>query len=123
MSTPPLAAARLGLVKIPVRDLAVAAAFYRDVLGLPEDFAVEAYGWAQYGIGGAPLCLFVPGMGGGDREPGGETGVQLRVPDARAAYEQVSEHVEGELTEGDDGAVGFVISDPDGNLIQVIQCD
>ncbi len=55
---------RVGLVKIPVTDLGRAATFYREVLGLPEEFAVPAYGWAQYSTEGVPLCLYISGRGG-----------------------------------------------------------
>lgn len=116
----PLAGAHVGFVKIPVANFARATAFYRDTLGLPEDFAAEEYGWAQYGTGGVPICLYEAGKGGGEGAPGGDTGIQLRVADARAAYERLGAAA-SDLGEGADGSVGFTLTDPDGNRLQVLQ--
>jgi catechol 2,3-dioxygenase-like lactoylglutathione lyase family enzyme len=118
-----LESAAVGFVKVPVSDIMKAAVFYRDVLGLNEDFVVEEYGWGQFSTGSIPICLYVTGMGGGTREPGGETGIQLRVADVRAAHAKLAaaDAVEGELIVGDDGTANFLARDPDGNLIQVAQ--
>jgi catechol 2,3-dioxygenase-like lactoylglutathione lyase family enzyme len=116
----PLDGVTVGFVKVPVSDFGRACAFYRDTLGLKEDFAIDDYGWAQYATGTVPICLYQSGLGGGSGEPGGETGIQLRVRDARAAHEHLGAHA-GELQEGDDGTVGFVLRDPDENAIQVLQ--
>lgn len=112
-----------GFVKIPVTDFARATAFYRDVLGLEEQFAVEQYGWAQYDVGGTGLCLYVAGMGGGDGKPGVDTGIQLRVSDARAAHALIIQRggKPGELNAGDDGTVAFTVTDPDGNQLSIAQ--
>jgi len=46
MSTKPKNAdVSVQLVKIPVKNFAKATKFYRETLGLSEEFAVEAYGW------------------------------------------------------------------------------
>ena len=114
----------IGLVKIPVTDLGRATAYYREILGLAEDFAVEEYGWAQYAVGGAPVCLYVPGMGGGTGEPGGDCGLHLVVDDARALHDTLSTRgadLLGDLSEGDDGTVSFDVRDPDANVIRVMQ--
>jgi catechol 2,3-dioxygenase-like lactoylglutathione lyase family enzyme len=116
----PMDGVTVGFVKVPVSDFERACAFYRDTLGLREDFAVTEYGWAQYGTDTVPICLYQAGMGGGEGEPGGETGLQLRVRDARAAHEHLGAHA-GELQEGDDGTKVFIVKDPDGNAIQVAQ--
>ncbi|MGE0434697.1 MAG: VOC family protein [Planctomycetota bacterium] len=118
--THPLHGAAVGFIKIPVRDFAAACAFYRDTLGLTEDFAVAEFGWAQYATGSVPICIYVAGKGGGEGTPGGETGVQLRVSDARRAHEHLKSHA-GELTVGDDGTTAFVVRDPDGNRLQIAQ--
>lgn len=119
----PMQEAAVGFVKIPVSDFGRARIFYRDTLGLTEEFAVEAYGWAQFATATVPICLYVPGQGGGARAPGGDTGIQLRVSDARAAYSSLAaaDRVAGELQIGDDGTVGFTLRDPDGNTIHVAQ--
>jgi len=114
----------IGLVKVPVTDFGRATRYYRETLGLEEEFAVEAYGWAQYRVGGAPLCLYVEGRGGGDGSPGGDTGFHLTVTDARALFEALAERgvetLHG-LEEGDDGGVFFTVEDPDGNTFKVTQ--
>lgn len=113
----------VGLVKVPVTAFARATQFYREVLGLEEEFAVEQYGWAQYKTASVPLCLYVTGMGGGDGKPGGETGIQLRVRDAKAAHASIRQRGGNvsDLDSGDDGSVGFAVRDPDGNSISIIQ--
>ena len=116
----PLAGAEVGFVKVPVSDFARSRVFYRDVLGLTEDFAAEEFHWAQFATGGVPLCLYQPGKGGGSGVPGTDTGIQLRVADARAAYDALEEHAT-EFGEGADGSAGFTLTDPDGNTIQVLQ--
>ena len=117
----PLQSAAIALVKLPVTDFERARHFYRDVLGLSEDFAVEEYGWAQFATGSIPLCLFVSGKGGGDAAGGGDSGIQLRIANAAIAYEQLAEFVEGDLEVGDDGSKSFLLRDPDGNGLQVLQ--
>ena len=118
--TQPLAGATVGFVKIPVSDFGRACSFYRDTLGLEEEFAAEAYGWAQYATGSVPICLYQEAMGGGSGTPGIDTGIQLRVADARSAYEHLRDHA-SDFGEGDDGSVGFTLRDPDGNTIQITQ--
>ncbi len=122
-----------GHVRIPVADLARSATFYRDVLGLAEDFAVEQYGWAQYDAGGVAVCLFVVGqstfptddaaLGGPTAKAGIDTGIQLRVTDARAAHAAIAGRggTVGRLDVGDDGTVAFGVADPDGNKLSVAQ--
>jgi len=57
------------LVKIPVKNCK-ATKFYRETLGLSREFAVEAYGWAQYKTGAVPLCLYVVAWVGVTGSPG-----------------------------------------------------
>jgi AraC-like DNA-binding protein/predicted enzyme related to lactoylglutathione lyase len=114
----------VALVKIPVTDFVRACAYYRDVLGLVEEFAVEQYGWAQYNTGDVPLCLYQVGKGGGDGKPGVETGLHLAVDDAKKAYAILKERgatLPTELVASDDGGTFFLVADPDGNTIKVMQ--
>ncbi|MEN8151629.1 MAG: VOC family protein [Planctomycetota bacterium] len=114
---------RVSLVKIPVADFAASTAFYREVLGLAEEFAVEEYGWAQYRLGDVPLCLYVPGTGGGSGEPGGDTGIHLAVDDVAAAFGRLRQRgaeFACELTTSDEGSSFFEVRDPDGNTIKVV---
>lgn len=114
----------IGLVKIPVTDFKTATDYYRDVVGLEEEFAVEAYGWAQYKTDNLPLCLYVTGKGGGDAEPGGEIGFHLGVDQIEAFYAAVQGRggrFGGEIVKSDDGGMFFVLCDPDGNSFKVVQ--
>ncbi len=112
------------LVKIPVRDFAKARAFYRDVLGFPETFAVEAYGWASYGLGNLPLGIYQVGKGGGDASPGEELAFHLSVADAPGLYRRLRARgvtFAVELTTSDDGGSFFMPRDPDGNTFKICQ--
>jgi AraC-like DNA-binding protein/predicted enzyme related to lactoylglutathione lyase len=114
----------INLVKVPVTDFKRAQAFYRDVLGLEEEFAVEQYGWAQYKTGAIPLCLYVVGMGGGDARPGDELGFHVSVSNAKAAYDAIKSRggtFACGLVSSDDGGVFFMVKDPDGNSFKIVQ--
>ena len=115
---------KIGLVKIPVTDFEAATRYYREVVGLEEEFAVEAYGWAQYKTGNVPLCLYVAGQGGGDGKPGEEVGFHLVVDDIGAMYAGVAERggkFASEIVDSADGGKFFVLQDPDGNTFKVLQ--
>jgi predicted enzyme related to lactoylglutathione lyase len=119
-----------GFVKIPVTNFAKSTAFYREVLGLEEDFAVEAYGWAQYRAGNAYVCIYTVGVSSFPADElqvkvktGIDTGIQLRVKDASKAYTLVKARggKVSDLRTGDDGTIGFGVSDPDGNTLSIAQ--
>ncbi len=112
------------LVKIPVTDVARAAAFYREGLRLKEEFAAPEYGWAQFATGGVPLCLYVPGKGGGVGVPGHSDCVNLVVADAVRFHDEVAARWKGPVgavMKTGDGGVMFEVRDPDGNTIRVVQ--
>ena len=114
----------IGFVKIPVSDLTRAAAFFREAVGLTEDFVVPAYGWGQFWTATVPLCLYVPGAGGGTAGTGVDTGIQFRTADARALHARIAAAegaTAGDLMEGDDGTLTFEFTDPDGNRFQMAQ--
>ena len=111
----------VGLIKIPVADFERACEFYREVLGLQEDFAIAEFRWAQYSTGNVPLCLYVPAEGVGDGAVGGETGVQLRIADAQDAFARLTEFADSPLQRGDDGTTSFTLRDTEGNRLQVLQ--
>ena len=114
---------QIGLIKIPVTDFDKATAYYREVIGLEEEFAVAEYGWAQYKTGNLPLCLYVVGMGGGEGTPGHEVGFHLTVNDIQAFYDQLAAHgaqFASEIVGSADGGQFFMLQDPDGNTFKVI---
>lgn len=120
----PMASFAVGLVKIPVTDFAASTRYYREVLGLEEEFAVAAYGWAQYKTANLPLCLYVVGQGGGDGKPGEEIGFHLVVDNIEAVYatiEQRGGQFASEVVTSADGGKFFILRDPDGNTFKILQ--
>ena len=114
----------IGLVKIPVTNFEVSTHFYREVIGLEEEFSVEAYGWAQYKTNNVPLCLYVIGQGGGDGKPGEEVGFHLVVDNIETVYaaiEQRGGQAASDIVNSADGGKFFILRDPDGNTFKIIQ--
>ena len=115
----------IGLVKIPVTDFDASTRYYREVVGLAEEFAVEAYGWAQYKTSNIPLCLYVVGQGGGEGKPGEEVGFHLVVENIESVHTAVTqkggEEAASEIVNSADGGKFFLLRDPDGNSFKVIQ--
>lgn len=74
--------ARIGQIRIPVRDLARAVGFYRDTLGLR--FLFEVPGMAFFDCGGVRLMLGVPDEGAAE---GPGSILYYVVPDIHAAHE------------------------------------
>ncbi|MEM7538898.1 MAG: helix-turn-helix domain-containing protein [Chloroflexota bacterium] len=114
----------IGLVKIPVTNFEAATHYYREVIGLEEEFAVEAYGWAQYKTNNLPLCLYVTGQGGGEGKPGEEVGFHLAVDNIETVYTYIEKRggqFATEIVSSADGGKFFVLRDPDGNTFKVLQ--
>jgi catechol 2,3-dioxygenase-like lactoylglutathione lyase family enzyme len=109
----------LRLVSIPVRDVDAAKAFYVGVLGFEERFDGpfgDGLRWVELAPAGSQgsiaLVTWFEQMA-----PGSLTGLVLDTPDARAAYEALSERgVEftGEVREDPWGTSASFV-DPDGN--------
>jgi predicted enzyme related to lactoylglutathione lyase len=78
---------RIGQIAVPVRDVARAAAFYRDVLGLRHLF--DASGMSFFQCGEVRLMLAVPETGEQDRP---SSIIYLDVPDIGRAYELLREN-------------------------------
>ncbi|MEX5234705.1 VOC family protein [Kocuria arenosa] len=118
----------LEVVLLPVADIDRAIAFYRDGAGFRLDHrtATEQMDIAQLTPPGSG-CSIVVGNLPAHREmaPGSLRGLQLVVPDAGAAREELlARGVEaGEITVVDerDGGTLFGFSDPDGNTWVVQQ--
>lgn len=116
----------LSLLKVAVRDIDRAAAFYREVLAMTPDFVAAEYGWAQLVAGDLALALYVPGEGGGDGRVGGAAGFHLALPGN--AFDELAvralEHgalVDGRVHRGADGTTFVDVRDPDGNIVKVFR--
>ncbi|NDJ77060.1 MAG: VOC family protein [Chloroflexi bacterium] len=113
----------LKMVKIPVSDVERAAPFYREVLGLREDFVVPEYGWAQFSAGDMPVALYVPGKGGGNGTAGATDSVHFCITqpdDFRQQLRAAGLDPDAHLHQGNDGTTFFELQDPDGNTFKVI---
>lgn len=103
-------------VMIPVSDLAAAARFYRDVLGLPQDIYCEQHQWAEFNCGNVTLALK-----GGARVVEGGIGARLAlaVDDIAAAYAELQRKGARIVGRPQDHGVcqHLEILDPDGNMI------
>lgn len=111
------------MVKIPVSDIEVAVPFYRDVLGLKEEFVMAEYGWAQFSVGQMPIALYVPGMGGGNGVAGQADCLHFATADedaVRANLVKAEIDPDKQLHQGDDGTRFFELQDPDGNQFKVM---
>ena len=112
----------LSLLKIPVLDITVSAPFYRDGLGLEEQFVAAEYGWAQFQAGDLPIALYKPGIGGGNRTPGGSVDFHLSTPDLEGLQMRLQAFdptLKIGIFKNDDGSETLEFSDPDGNEIKV----
>ncbi len=119
-----MATLSLNIIKLPVKDLKRAVAFYRDKLGFQELFVVEEYGWGQLQRDQVPLALYLPGKGGGDRPVGGSADFHFSVDDivelAKEWMEKGADLGQG-LVSGDDTTVFLEFPDSEGNVLKVIQ--
>ncbi len=99
-----------------VSDVARAAAFYRDVLGLPQEVYSEEGKWAEFDCGNITLALK-----GGEKLPEVITGgrIALAVDDIHVAREEMKKRGVRIVSEPHDYSVCWAmeILDPDGNLV------
>lgn len=99
-----------------VSDLARAASFYRDVLGLPQEVYSEEWQWAEFDCGNLTLSLK-----DGEKLPetilGGR--VAIAVEDIQAAHAKLKKKGVRILSEPRDHSVCWAmeILDPDGNMV------
>ncbi len=99
-----------------VTDLARAARFYRETLGLRQEVYSEESQWAEFNCGNVTLSLH-----GGVKIPDGLAGgrIALAVEDVHAAYAELK--TKGARTVGEpvDYGVcrGVEVLDPDGNIV------
>ncbi len=104
---------QVDFVSVPTRDTARAAAWYRDVLGLP----VSEYAEGEIETPNLTLSFWVPEEQGEAFVPN-ENGVALRVADVHAAVEEARAAGAEVIGIEDSGVchMGFV-KDPDGNVL------
>lgn len=118
----------LEVVVVPVSDIARSIEFYRDRLGFVQDFETDAGGmhFTQFTPPGSG-CSIVFGNGPGMQamQPGTLKGLQLVVPDATAAREELqgrgAEVSDITVFDERDGGTFFGFDDPDGNSWAVQQ--
>jgi len=116
----------LSLLKIPVTEINRSVAFFRDFLGLKEEFVADEYGWAQLSAGNLSLALYVPGKGGGEGTVGGSVGFHLTL--AAPEFDALSSDLlargvlgEGRVHQGNDGTTFIDVVDPDGNVLKILR--
>jgi predicted enzyme related to lactoylglutathione lyase len=103
-------------VMYQVSDLARAASFYRDVLGLSQEMYSEEWKWAEFDCGNITLALKA-----GEKLPeviaGGR--IALAVEDIHEAHEEMNKRGVRIVSEPQDYSVcrAMEILDPDGNLV------
>ncbi|MEM8811428.1 MAG: VOC family protein [Pseudomonadota bacterium] len=115
---------RLAFLKLPVRDLKRAVNFYEAVFDMELDYVAEEYGWALLEGDQLSLALYVPGKGGGNREPGGSVEFQLLHPDVAALHAVLHQEFPGSkagLHDHDDGARSLEFTDPEGNEVKILE--
>ena len=104
---------QVDFVSVPTRDYRRAAAWYRDVLGLP----VSEYTDTEVETPNVTLTFWNP-EDQGERFVPNENGIALRVADVEAAVEEVGAAGAEVIGIQDSGVchMGFV-KDPDGNVL------
>ena len=111
----------LAYTVVYVDDMGKCTEFYRDVLGVPLDYAVE--GWTQFKSKGAALVLH-PKLERQKAQPGGSAvHVTFRVDDLDAEYKRLSAQAVKFLAPPAQAAFGkhATLLDPEGNPIDLIE--
>ncbi len=99
-----------------VSDLARAAKFYRETLGLPQEVFSEEWQWAEFNCGNVTLSLY-GGQNLPERIAGGR--IALAVDDVFAACAELKDKGARVLGEPKDYSVCCAVEvlDPDGNTV------
>ncbi len=111
----------LAYTVVYVDDIEKCTVFYRDVLGIPLDYAVE--GWTQFKSQGAALVLH-PKLDHQRAQTGNSAvHVTFRVDDLDAEYERLSKHAVKFLAPPATAAFGkhTTLLDPESNPIDLIE--
>jgi catechol 2,3-dioxygenase-like lactoylglutathione lyase family enzyme len=110
---------RIELITIPVTDVDRAKAFYVDQVGFIADHdqtVTETLRFVQLTPPGS-ACSIAFGTGLTDMEPGSQRGIQIVIPNADEAYEQLRSHgVDATPVDEQPWGRFVTFSDPDGNL-------
>jgi catechol 2,3-dioxygenase-like lactoylglutathione lyase family enzyme len=103
-------------VMFQVSDLARAAEFYRDVLGLHCEIESTEYQWAEFDCGNVTLSLKGSAVANGTKA-GGQ--IALAVDNVYKAYEELRQlAIRVERAPVDSGfCTAIEVRDPDGNLV------
>ena len=109
---------RIELIFVPVTDVDRAIEFYVDKVGFTLDMQVRLNDEVRFVQVTPPTsaCSIAFGTGIGDMVPGTQDGIQVVVPDAEAARQElVSRGVDATAVEVLDWGSFTSFSDPDGN--------
>jgi len=103
-------------IMYPVSDLANAARFYRETLGLTQEIYSEEWQWAEFNCGNVTLALK-----GGEpaQEPRAGGRIALAVEDIHGVFAELKSKGARVLGEPIDysGCQAFELLDPDGNTV------
>jgi catechol 2,3-dioxygenase-like lactoylglutathione lyase family enzyme len=109
---------KLELVAIPVSDVDRAKAFYTEQVGFNADYdhkVSDDLRFVQLTPRGS-ACSIALGVGVVDTEPGSVRGLQMVVPDIKAAHDELASHgVDVSDVQTFDWGSFVFFSDPDGN--------
>ena len=112
-----LAVERVDFVSIPTRDIDRAVAFYRDVIGLPQNPHAET----EFEAGNVTLAIWKPENLGLEFADNGQGDIALRVPDVAVARSELeSRGIEFVRETLDTGVCHMAFfADPDGNSLML----
>jgi catechol 2,3-dioxygenase-like lactoylglutathione lyase family enzyme len=105
---------QVDFVDIPARDVERSIAFYRDVLGLPQNARVPT----EFEAGNVTLAIWRPEDQGLEFRNNGEGGIALRVADVAEARAELEAKGVDFIGERDSGVCNMAFfTDPDGNSL------
>ncbi|HEX9380062.1 MAG TPA: VOC family protein [Gaiellaceae bacterium] len=105
---------RVDFVNVPTRNYERSIAFYRDVIGLPQNPRVPT----EFEAGNVTLALFNPTEAELEFETNGCGDIALRVPDVEAARKELESKGVSFVGSRDSGVCHMAFfNDPDGNRL------
>ncbi len=108
---------KIDSVTFEVRDVKRSAAFYSEVLGLPEIWRMDEQGMVGFGVGDNSATINLRKADG----PGSELIIQVEsVEDARRALEKKGVRFEGDSIVIPEIGKGASFRDPDGNRLMLL---